>query len=162
MQDTIKRNTPLPLCETNPLGSLKLQVIFRKRATNCRALLRKMTHEDRTSYDSTPPCKSMQDTIKKQTDILMKQTDILMCLCLCDVFSNVAIGSDKEEYTPPFMWNNHFMCTEIFLCVCVCTTSSAASTQDPIKKTIDVYRMIFWQQRIHIMCTTKLLTHGHH
>jgi len=33
-----------------------LQVIFRKRATNYRALLRKMTYDDKASYDSTPPC----------------------------------------------------------------------------------------------------------
>ena len=34
---------------------LKVHVIFRKRATNYRALLRKMTYEDKASYDSTPP-----------------------------------------------------------------------------------------------------------
>jgi len=39
-----------------PIGCLKLQVIFCKRATNYRALLRKMTCEDEESYDSTPPC----------------------------------------------------------------------------------------------------------
>jgi len=38
------------------IGCLNLQVIFCKRATNNRALLRKMTHEDKASYDSTPPC----------------------------------------------------------------------------------------------------------
>jgi len=38
------------------IGCLKLQVIFRKRATNCRVLLQKMTYEDKTSYDSTPLC----------------------------------------------------------------------------------------------------------
>jgi len=38
------------------IGCLKLQDIFRKRATNYRALLREMTHEDKASYDSTPPC----------------------------------------------------------------------------------------------------------
>ena len=38
------------------IGCLKLQVIFRKRATNYRALLRKMTYEDKASYDSSPPC----------------------------------------------------------------------------------------------------------
>jgi len=38
------------------IGCLNLQVIFRKRATNYRALLRKMTYEDKASYDSTPPC----------------------------------------------------------------------------------------------------------
>ena len=39
-----------------PIGCLKLQVIFRKRATNYRALLRKMTYKDKASYDSSPPC----------------------------------------------------------------------------------------------------------
>ena len=38
-----------------PIGCLKLQVIFRKRATKFRALLRKMTHKDEASYGS-PPC----------------------------------------------------------------------------------------------------------
>jgi len=33
-----------------------LQVIFRKRATNYRALLRIMTYEDKASYDSTSLC----------------------------------------------------------------------------------------------------------
>jgi len=41
------------------IGCLKLQVIFRKRATNYRALLRKMTYEDKASYDFTPPCGGM-------------------------------------------------------------------------------------------------------
>ena len=37
------------------IGCLKLQVIFRKRATNYRALLRKMTCEDKAPYDTTAP-----------------------------------------------------------------------------------------------------------
>jgi len=38
-------------------GCHKLQVISRgKRATNYRALLQKMTYEDKASYNSTPPC----------------------------------------------------------------------------------------------------------
>ena len=40
------------------IGCLQLQFIFRKRATNCMALLRKMTYEDKASYDSTPPGRS--------------------------------------------------------------------------------------------------------
>ena len=39
-----------------PIGCLQLQVIFRKRATNYRALLRKMTCKDKASYGSSPPC----------------------------------------------------------------------------------------------------------
>ena len=38
------------------IGSPKLQIIFHKRATKYRSLLRKMTYKDKGSYDSTPPC----------------------------------------------------------------------------------------------------------
>ena len=39
------------------IGCLKWQVFFRKRATNCRALLR-MTYKDKASSRSSPPCTS--------------------------------------------------------------------------------------------------------
>jgi len=39
-----------------PIGCLKLQVNFRKRATNYGALLRKMTCNDKASYGFSPPC----------------------------------------------------------------------------------------------------------
>ena len=35
---------------------IKLQVVFRKRATNYRAVLRIITYGDKAFYDSTPPC----------------------------------------------------------------------------------------------------------
>ena len=38
------------------MGCLKLQVLFRKRATNHRALLLKMTYKDKAPDDSTTPC----------------------------------------------------------------------------------------------------------
>jgi len=37
------------------IGCLKLQVNFRRRATNYRALLWNMTYKDKASYDSSPP-----------------------------------------------------------------------------------------------------------
>ena len=37
------------------IGCLKLQVIFRKRATNYRALLRKITYEDKASCECSLP-----------------------------------------------------------------------------------------------------------
>jgi len=40
----------------NTQPHLKLQGTFRRRTTDYRALLRKMTYEDKASYDSTPPC----------------------------------------------------------------------------------------------------------
>jgi len=38
------------------IGCLNLQVSFRERATNYRALLRKITCKDKASYASSPPC----------------------------------------------------------------------------------------------------------
>ena len=38
------------------IGSPKLQIIFHKRATKYRSLLRKVTYKDKGSYESLPPC----------------------------------------------------------------------------------------------------------
>ena len=45
------------------IGCLTLQVIFRKRATNYRALLRKITYKDKASYESTPCSTSAHATV---------------------------------------------------------------------------------------------------
>ena len=45
---------------------LKLHIIFRKRATNYRVLLRKMSCKDKASYDSTPPCKLVSHTFRNR------------------------------------------------------------------------------------------------
>jgi len=41
-----------------PIGCLELQVIFRKRATNYRAPVRKITCKDKASYWCAPPCRA--------------------------------------------------------------------------------------------------------
>ena len=41
---------------SRPIGCLKLQVMFLKRATKHRALLRKINFKDEASYGSSPPC----------------------------------------------------------------------------------------------------------
>jgi len=64
---------------------LKLQVSFRKRATNYGALLRKITYKDKASYGSSPPCKNSPGIFKKvkkslifwELYILLKQPCIL-------------------------------------------------------------------------------------
>jgi len=55
-EDNVVHNTCGTTGWRRPIGCLKLQVIFCKRATNYRALLRKMIYEDKISYGSTPPC----------------------------------------------------------------------------------------------------------
>jgi len=66
-----------------PIGCLKLQVIFRERATNYRARLRKMTSTDKVSYDFTPPCITTHDqntrTVLHHNDTEYKITYVLIC-----------------------------------------------------------------------------------
>jgi len=47
-----------------PRGCLKLQVIFRKKCPNYRALLRKMTYKDKASYGSRDPVEVLQHTVE--------------------------------------------------------------------------------------------------
>ena len=49
------------------IGSPKLQIIFHKRATKYRSLLRKMTNKDKGSYESLPPCRARAREIKIET-----------------------------------------------------------------------------------------------
>jgi len=50
-------------------GCLKLQIIFRKRATHYTALLQKMTYEDKASYGSSPHCNCCVEPLKTQQHI---------------------------------------------------------------------------------------------
>ena len=59
------------------MGCLKLQVIFCKRATNYRALLRKMIYEDKASYESTPPCSVVQGVSALQCIVVLSDDIIL-------------------------------------------------------------------------------------
>jgi len=61
--------------ETTHTGWLKLQVIFRQRATGYRALLQKTTHKDKASYGSSPPC-----TCSGNTFLLLLVATAHMCV----------------------------------------------------------------------------------
>jgi len=61
-------------------GCLNLQVIFCKRATNYRALLWKMTYEDKASYDSTPPCTRLSASL---TPCVCVCVCVCVCACVC-------------------------------------------------------------------------------
>ena len=58
------------------IGSPKLQIIFHKRATKYKSLLRQMTHKDKGSYESSPPCRS-NTIVKKQHSIVKFSLDNL-------------------------------------------------------------------------------------
>ena len=57
------------------IGCLILQVSFRKRATNYKALLWEMTSQDKASYGSLPPCSA---DFREFLDILI--TQFTMCI----------------------------------------------------------------------------------
>jgi len=50
-------------------GSSKLQIIFHKRATKYRSLLRTMTYKDKGSYESSPPCTTPKRLTNKERDL---------------------------------------------------------------------------------------------
>ena len=71
---------PLPNCYTRVkhtgwrrfIGSPKLQIIFHKRATKYRSLLRKMTYKDKGSCESSPPCmRVLYPSIRKSIHLII-------------------------------------------------------------------------------------------
>ena len=77
------------------IGCLKLQVVFRKRATNYRALLRKMTYEDKASYHSMPPCRS------RVCKHHYKYVYVCMHICTCVqmyIFRYIKVSIDLNMY----------------------------------------------------------------
>ena len=89
-----------------PIGSLKLQVIFRKRATNYRALLRKMTYENKASYDSTPPCihctmslKELLYSPKKISDCVCWSSVEALCWCTIGLLQGQGLCFDMADST---------------------------------------------------------------
>ena len=69
-----------------PIGCLQLQLIFRERATNYRALLRKLIFTDMASYGSSPPC-STQSNLKVRCMVVS-----------CSTFSAVAQDRDCPRH----------------------------------------------------------------
>jgi len=63
------------------IGSPKLQIIFHKRATKYRSLLRKMTYKDKGSYESSPPCSDiMNSDFHELYEISQTQYRTRMCI----------------------------------------------------------------------------------
>ena len=85
------------------IGCLKLQVIFRKRATNYRALLWKMKCTDKASYISSPPCtKPLDETLRictrSYTPYTLTHSSPLTYTTTC-THSNTLTHSNPLTYT---------------------------------------------------------------
>mmetsp|Transcript_2395 Transcript_2395/g.3367 ORF Transcript_2395/g.3367 Transcript_2395/m.3367 type:complete len:99 (-) Transcript_2395:4157-4453(-) len=62
------------------IGSPKLQIIFHKRATTYRSLLREMTYKDKGSSESSPPCTNRNFLLDKQDTTGVLCCHVLMTL----------------------------------------------------------------------------------
>jgi len=78
------------------IGCLKLQVVFCKRATNYRALLRKMTYKDKPSYASSPPCTQIH---KHATCFSLLQCVAVCLQFVCGVLQVCCILPSAFEFT---------------------------------------------------------------
>jgi len=104
------------------IGCLKLQVIFCKRATNYRALLRKMTYKDKASYESSPPhilfcmCFSMCAHMCVSVRVCACAS-VGICACVCSrriFFGDLSVTSSIH----PTVYV--CVCVCLFVCVCAC------------------------------------------
>jgi len=75
-----------------PIGCLKLQVIFRKRATNYRALFREMTYKDKASHGCSPPCNVLSSTHLLRCVAVYRRVSLYVAVCCacCSVMQHVA------------------------------------------------------------------------
>ena len=113
------------MCDTGwrrLIGSPKLQIIFHKRATKYRSLLRKMTYKDKGSYESSPPC-----THTWYFDV--SRTCSRMCLCHCLVHTWIMLVCGcvihiHDSSTRSVTWmkwcHMRIICHELLVCVAVC------------------------------------------
>jgi len=135
-----------------PIGSLKLHVIFRKRATNYRALLLEMTCKDKASNGSSPPCihkhpNTLQHTATHWNIKLIREYgkrawcfyvlqcvavcwDVSMCCSVLQMCCNswVYINIPRLYSRWPYSWMSlMFLCVavscSVLYCVAVCCSS---------------------------------------
>jgi len=90
------------------IGSPKLQIIFHKRATKYRSLLRKMTYTDKGSYESSTPC-SARVLIHKRVNV---------CICIYTyIYTYIPIYVYIYAYIYTLCMN---ICIYIYIYVYIC------------------------------------------
>ena len=109
------------------IGSPKLQIIFHKRATKYRALLRKMTYKDKGSYESSPPCTRMYAHVWLPSFIRTPTLlfPIVTCICvalliLCVALLILCIPWCINMRDLPYSYiHTHTLLVPIFTCICM-------------------------------------------
>ena len=88
------------------IGCLDLQVIFRQRATNHRALLRKMTCKDKASYGSRMKRERERERERErkseqreseQRERERERESVCVCMCVFSLYNRLHPPSVKRE-----------------------------------------------------------------
>jgi len=105
------------------IGSTKLHIIFHKRATKYRSLLRKMTYKDKGSYESSPPLYYVHINDSWDTRI---RTGLLLYIRLC-IFMYICLYR-KHVYI--YLYAYTYVYTHIHICIhtYIAATSSHVSS----------------------------------
>jgi len=105
VEQTCKTNRPHTKGTRLLLETIKLQVIFRKRVTNYRALVRKLTCKDKASYGSSPPCRTNRD-----------QTDLTLRVLRLEIINSYFDYHHLQERSEPYSITNrpHTKGTRLF------------------------------------------------
>jgi len=81
-----------------PIRCHRWQVIFRKRATNYRALLREMNYKDKASYGSSPPCNVLIKFVSTYVCVVCECICVCTCVFIChDFWKNAACVGFRGE-----------------------------------------------------------------
>ena len=88
------------------IGSPKLQIIFHKRATKYRSLLRKMTYKDKGSYESSPPCTQKYDVMSCVLNVYVNMNILYMSICQYSIYEYVRTGKSRAVAGKTMTHNN--------------------------------------------------------
>ena len=115
-----------------PTRCLKLQIIFGKRATNYRALLRKITYKDKASYAFSPPCNTLYWYSSRSSAVAVR---------------------DVIFFPPLYVCHDAFTCVTWFLFICHIHVWHDSSSHDQRHELVI-------EKRLRIFQTTPLFCAG--
>ena len=88
------------------IGSLKLRIIFHKRATRYRSLLREMTYKDKGAYESSPPCTCADGRV---TYILAFHVRTCICTHAHTIFLSLSLSCIYTYMYTIFLKHTHIL-----------------------------------------------------
>jgi len=155
-----------------PTRCLKLQIIFGKRATNYRALLRKITYKDKASYAFSPPCNTLYWYSSRSSAVAVRDViffpplyvchDAFTCVTWCELYQYNVLPSERRGsrcawrnwfFFPLYVCHDAFTCVTWFLFICHIHVWHDSSSHDQRHELVI-------EKRLRIFQTTPLFCAG--